>query len=121
MIGLPRLPGQEKSPSLIPPVLPRTTVPTPFGTVHLPEQQLLPPKPPPMNTRTAKVMAHAIAIDASMVVAGIPYVGDVIADVVEDLHFAELRNMLSPAEYSKFIKHDKVAPATVAMLKAVSG
>ena len=43
-------------------------------------------------------MLHAIAIDGSMVPGLIPFVGDVVADVVEDLHAAELRKILTPAD-----------------------
>ena len=50
----------------------------------------------------------------------IPWVGDVVADVVEDLHFAELRKILTPKEYDEFIKQDKVAPATIAMMRALT-
>ena len=65
-------------------------------------------------------MLHAVAIDASMVPAMIPVAGNFIADVIEDLHFAELRKSLTPAEYDKFIKQDKVAPATISMMRALS-
>jgi len=65
-------------------------------------------------------MLHAIAIDASVFPAMIPVAGDFIADIVEDLHFAELRKNLTPSEYDTFIKQDKVAPATISMMRALS-
>ena len=65
-------------------------------------------------------MLHAIAIDGSMVPGLIPIVGDLVADVVEDLHFAELREILTTAQYSEFIKQDKIAPATVAIMRALT-
>jgi len=65
-------------------------------------------------------MLHAIAIDGSMVPGLIPVVGDVVADVVEDLHFAELRNILTMEQYDEFIKQDKIAPATLAMMRALT-
>jgi len=40
--------------------------------------------------------------------------------LIEDLHFAELRKNLSPSEYDEFIKQDKVAPAVIAMMRALA-
>ena len=117
---LPKLPGQKESPKLWPLTLPETTIPTPFGKVHLPEYKVGLPKPPPFDEKSRNAMKHAIAIDASMVPGLIPVVGDVVADVVEDLHFAELRKILSPDEFDEFIKQDKVAPATIAMMRALT-
>ncbi|MBA7716531.1 hypothetical protein ES703_125604 [subsurface metagenome] len=117
---LPKLPGQKEPPKLWPPTFPETTIPTPFGKVHLPEHKLGLPKPPPFDEKNRNAMKHAIAIDGSMVPGMIPWVGDVVADVVEDLHFAELRKILTPKEYDEFIKQDKVAPATIAMMRALT-
>jgi len=120
MVKLPRLPGQKESPKLWPPTLPLTTVPTPFGSVSLPEQKLGLPKPPPLDEKSRGAMLHAIAIDASMVPAMLPFVGDIVSDVIEDLHFAELRKSLTPSEYDEFIRQDKVTPATIAMMRALA-
>ena len=117
---LPKLPGQKEPPTLFPPVFPRTTIPTPFGSVNLPEYKITPPRLPTFDAKSWAAMKHAIAIDGAMVPAMIPVVGDVVADVVEDLHFAELRNILSPGDYNEFIKHDKVAPATLAMVRTLA-
>lgn len=121
IVELPKLPGQKEAPKLFPPTLPETRVPTPFGAVYLPEKRLFePPKLPPLNEKTRTAMKHAIAIDAVGVIGLIPWVGDVIADVVEDLHTAELRKALTPEQYSEFIKQDKIAPATIAMMRALT-
>jgi len=120
MVKLPRLPGQKESPKLWPPTLPLTTVPTPFGSVSLPEQKLGLPKPPPLDEKSRGAMLHAIAIDASMVPAMIPFVGDIVSDVIEDLHFAELRKSLTTTEYDEFIRQDKVTPAIIAMMRALA-
>jgi len=120
MFELPKLPGQEEPPKLWPPTLPSTTIPTPFGSVHLPEHKLGLPKPPPFDEKSRAAMKHAVAIDGSMVPAMIPWVGDVVSDVVEDLHFAELRKLLTPNQYNEFIKQDKIAPATIAMMRALT-
>lgn len=118
--ALPKLPGQEESPRLFPPTLPRTRILTPFGEVHLPEHRLGLPKMPSFDEKSLAAMKHAIAIDASMVPGMVPYLGDVVADVVEDLHASELRRILTPGQYDEFLKQDKVAPATIAMMRALT-
>jgi len=118
--SLPTLPGQKEPPKLWPPTLPETTIPTPFGKVHLPEHKVGLPKPPPFDEKSRSAMLHAIAIDGSMVPGLIPFVGDVVADVVEDLHAAELRKILTPGEYDEFLKQDKVAPAIIAMMRTLT-
>ncbi|MBA7664493.1 hypothetical protein ES703_72554 [subsurface metagenome] len=120
MVKLPILPGQKEPPKLWPPTFPETTIPTPFGSVRLPEHKVEPPKLPPFNEKSRGAMLHAIAIDGSMVPAMIPWVGDVVADIIEDLHFAELRKMLTTGQYDEFIKQDKIAPATIAMTRALT-
>ncbi|HUV56172.1 MAG TPA: hypothetical protein VMV84_02960 [Dehalococcoidales bacterium] len=119
-ISLPKLPGQKEPPKLWPPTLPETTVPTPFGKVHLPSKKLELPKLPPFDEKSRGAMKHAIGIDLSLIPAMIPWVGDVVADVVEDLHFAELRKVLTPGQYDEFIQQDKIAPATIAMARALT-
>ena len=117
---LPKLPGQKEPPKLWPPTFPETTIPTPFGTVHLPEHKLGLPKPPPFDEKSRSAMLHAIAIDGVMVPGMIPVVGDIVADVVEDLHAAELRKILTLEQYDEFLKQDKIAPAIIAMMRALT-
>lgn len=117
---LPKLPGQKESPKLWPPTLPETVIPTPFGKVSLPEHKIGLPKLPPFDEKSRNAMKHAIAIDLSMVPGLLPVVGDVVADVVEDLHAAELRKILTPVQYDEFLKQDKIAPATIAMMRALT-
>lgn len=117
---LPTLPGQKEPLKLWPPTLPETKVPTPFGSVSLPERKLGLPKLPPFDGKSRKAMLHAIAIDGSMIPGTVPWVGDVVADVVEDLHAAEIRKILTSAQYDEFLKQDKVAPATIAMARALT-
>lgn len=120
MVKLPTLPGQKEPPKLWPPTFPETTIPTPFGKVSLPEYKLELPKLPPIDEKSKSAMLHAIAIDGAMVPAMIPWAGDVLSDVIEDLHFAELRKILMPKQYDEFIKQDKIAPATIAMMRALT-
>jgi len=119
-LELPRLPGQEKRTKLFPPTLPKTRVPTPFGTVYLPEHKIGLPKLPSLDEKGRAAMKHAVAIDLSMIPGMLPFVGDVVADVVEDLHGAELRKVLTSRQYDEFLKQDKVAPATIAMMRTLT-
>lgn len=120
MVKLPILPGQKEPPKLWPPTLPETTIPTPFGSVSLPEHKIGLPKLPSFDEKSRSAMMHAIAIDGAMVPGLIPVVGDVVADVIEDLHFAELRKILTTEQYDEFIKQDKISPATLAMMRALT-
>jgi len=117
---LPKLPGQKESPKLWPPTLPETRIPTPFGDVHLPEHKVSLPKIPEFDEKSRSAMKHAIGIDLSLIPAMIPWVGDVVADVMEDLHFAELRKGLTAKQYNEFILQDKIAPATIAIMRALT-
>jgi hypothetical protein len=116
----PKLPGQKEPPKIWPPTLPETRVPTPFGSVHLPEHKIGMPKLPSLDERTRSAMKHAVAIDLSMIPGMIPWLGDIVADVVEDLHGAELRKILTSKEYDEFEKQDKIAPATIAMMRTLT-
>ncbi|MBA7650897.1 hypothetical protein ES703_58711 [subsurface metagenome] len=117
---LPTLPGQDEPPKLWPPTFPETRVPTPFGTVRLPQHKIEIPKLPPLDKKSMGAMKHAIAIDGSMIPGLLPFVGDVVADIVEDLHTAELRKILTAKQYDEFLKQDKIAPATIAMMRALT-
>ena len=96
-------------------------IPTPFGPVTIPKLRealpAFPPEVPKMDERRSKAMSHAVAIDLSSVIGWIPIVGDVVADVAEDLHGAELRKLLTEEEMDRYVVEDKVAPSTVALAR----
>jgi len=92
-------------------------VPTPFGTVHLTRPTLPPLEPPEVDERRTKAMMHALASDIGTIIGWVPVIGDIISDVVEDLHSSELRKILTPAEMNEYVRQDKVAPSTVALLR----
>ena len=117
---MPTLPGQKEPPKLWPPTFPETTIPTPFGKVSLPEHKIGLPKLPSFDAKSRAALKHAIAIDGAMVPGIIPWIGDLVSDVVEDLHFAELRKILTPSQYDEFIRQDKIAPATIAIMRALT-
>lgn len=117
---LPKLPGQKEPPKLWPPTLPKTTIPTPFGKVSLPEHKIGLPKLPPFDEKSRSAMKHAVAMDLSMIPGLIPWAGDIISETVSDLHTAELRKILTPKEYDRFVKYDKVNPNTIALMRALA-
>jgi len=118
-LELPRLPGQKERTKLWPPTLPETRVPTPFGAVNLPKHKIGLPKMPRLDKRTGSAMKHAVAMDLSMVPGLIPWVGDIISETVSDLHTAELRKVLTPKEYDRFVMYDKINPNVIALMRAL--
>ena len=116
---LPKLPGQKEPIKLWPPTLPSTTIPTLFGKVSLPEHKIGLPKMPRLDKRTGSAMKHAVAMDLSMIPGLIPWVGDIISETVSDLHTAELRKILTAAEYDRFVTYDKINPNVIALMRAL--
>lgn len=93
-------------------------IPTPFGKVFLHPPSLPELEPPEMNEKRSDAMKHAIASDVGSIIGYIPVVGDIVADVVEDLHATQLRSLLTKDEMDEYMKQDKVAPSTIALLRA---
>jgi hypothetical protein len=92
-------------------------IPTPFGLVHVPFPKLPKLDSPKMDERRSRALAHAIGEDLTTIVALVPLVGDIIADVVGDTHYAEEVKNLTPSEHARFLEHNKIAPSTIAMLR----
>jgi len=116
---LPKLPGQKEPIKLWPLTLPSTSIPTPFGKVSLPKHKIGLPKLPSLDKRTGSAMKHAVAMDLSMIPGLIPWVGDIITETVSDLHTAELRKVLTPKEYDRFVTYDKINPNVIALMRAL--
>jgi len=92
-------------------ILRKFRIPTPFGPVEFPYFELpLPHEQPFIDERRERALMHAIGSDIGSI---IPWIGDVI----EDLHFTEIRRLLTREELERFLEEDKVAPTTVALLK----
>jgi len=91
-------------------------VPTPFGMVEIPLEPPVPLKPQ-IDERRMKAVMHTVGKDLSGVFNVIPLVGDIIADILEDLHAAEVRKILTPEEYKYYVRYDKVAPSLIAILR----
>ncbi|MFA5186423.1 MAG: hypothetical protein WC551_08110 [Patescibacteria group bacterium] len=98
-------------------VVPEVRVPSPFGTFRLPSYGLPPLRKPRWTKERKEAMRHALGSDLSQVAALIPAVGDVVADVLEDVHMAEVKRLLPPDEFDKFLQETKVAPDTLALLR----
>jgi len=92
-------------------------VPTPFGVVEVPLEPPI-PLPPQIDERRARALLHVLGKDLSAVFAAIPVVGDIIADVLQDLHGAEVRKLLTEEELRYYVRYDKVGPSLVAILRA---
>jgi len=90
-------------------------IPTPFGVVRLPIEPPI-PRPPQIDDRRRAALLHALAKDLSMIFGLIPYVGDYIADTIEDLHAAELRRIMTSEEKDYYYRYDKLHPSTIAAL-----
>lgn len=102
-------------------VFPGITLPTPFGgSFRLPDIETPPlalPKPP--DARSLKVIGHGVGEDISNLVGLIPYVGQVVGDLLEDMHHAEILKLLTKEEYQKFTEYNKVFPSTIALARTL--
>lgn len=100
------------------PVIPEVEVGTPLGMIKTPEISLPVPALPKIDDRRRTAVKAAIATDLSAVIGMIPVVGDVVADVVEDIYGARIRKVLTKEEMDTYMKYDKLGPSTYAMLRA---
>lgn len=97
-------------------LLPRTKIlpkiEIPIVEVRLPAFELpeFPPKVPKLDDREMEIMRHAVLEDLSDL---IPVVGDIIAD----LHYARIKELMTPAEYEDFVEENKTLPSSLAALK----
>lgn len=103
---------QGKAPSV-----PSRTVPTPLGDVEIPEIALPKIQVPTLDERKKAAIKAALGIDLTFGIALIPLVGDIVADVVEDIYMDKIRSLLTPEELALFMRYDKVGPSVVAMLR----
>ena len=98
-------------------ILPSRGLPTPFGEINLPQIDTPVLALPEVGDRRKKAIKHMIGIDLSGVLALIPWAGSVVSGQISDLHYAEVRKILTPQELSRYIEADKRIPAnTPAML-----
>ena len=98
-------------------ILPSKGLPTPFGGITLPEMRTPVLHPPEVDERRRRAVSHAVATDLAGVLGLLPYVGALVGGQIADLHFAEIRKLLTNQELDKFIEADKRIPSNgLAML-----
>ena len=98
-------------------IFPAKPLPTPFGKVYLPDIRTLKMGLPQVDSRRKEAVRHAVGMDFTGVLGLIPYVGALVGGQIADLHFAEMRRLLTPSEMDKFIEADKRIPSNgVALL-----
>ncbi|MEM3389805.1 MAG: hypothetical protein QW491_10405 [Thermoproteota archaeon] len=88
----------------------------PILEVELPSVELpdFPPKPlPKLDDRQREVLRYALMDDLADV---IPFAGDVASDMA----YAELKRLMKPEEYERFVKENKWLPSVLAALKVFS-
>lgn len=86
-------------------------LPTPFGRVNLPDIETPARGLPKVDGRKRAAIKHAIGSDLTGILALIPWVGGAVGGQLSDLHYAEMRKILSPQELDRFIRADKMIPS----------
>jgi len=89
--------------------------------VETPSIELPPLKPPSLEDKHRKALLHAVGVDASDLIALIPYVGTTLADSIRAMHTREIRKLLTPEEYEKYMKWDKTYPDAIALIRSRIG
>lgn len=101
------------------PYLSEAKVGTPLGDIKLPSLELPYIEPPKIDARRREALKAAIGQDLSYFPGLIPIVGDIVADLVEDVFAAKIYETLTPEERKLYLEWDKKSPlSTVAMIQA---
>ena len=83
-------------------------VPSPFGRIRLPRFEYPTLEFPTLDDRRSDALRHALGEDIAELV---PVVGDALADI----HYAELKQLLTPEELRVFTEENKKFPSVVAL------
>lgn len=95
-------------------------IPTPFGEIKLPDLETPPLELPQIpDDRARKAIGHGLGEDAAQIIGLVPWVGDILEDILEDMHHAEIKKILTPEEYNRFLEYDKSFPTTVALARTL--
>jgi hypothetical protein len=93
-------------------------IPTPFGEIKLPDLETPPLKlPSAPDERARKAIGHGLGEDAAQIVGLVPWIGDILEDVLEDMHHAEIKKILTSDEYDRFAEYNKSFPTAVALIR----
>jgi hypothetical protein len=93
-------------------------LPTPLGEIRTPKLELPELELLTLSEQRREAIRLAVAIDLSSAVGVVPGLGDIVADIVEDTYGAQLRATLTPGEFARYMKFDKLGPSTIAILRA---
>lgn len=95
-------------------------IPSPFGTIKLPDLETPPLKLPTMpDAHAAKAIGHGLGEDAAQIVGIVPWIGDIAQDILNDLHHAEIKKILTDAEYREFANYNKAFPTAIALARTL--
>lgn len=102
-------------------ILPSIKLPTPFGgTISTPPLETPPLQLPAMpDSRAAKAIGHGLGEDAAAIIGLIPWAGEIIEDALQDMHHAEIKQILTPDEYRTFAEYNKSFPSAVALARTL--
>jgi len=103
--------------------LPSVEAEMPIGKVRFPPTSPLPSiKKPVYEEKHLRALANAIGVDASEFIENFmpPPFNEVLPDIVEDTHTRRVRELLTPDEYSEYVKQDSVSPSSfIGMLRMI--
>jgi len=102
-------------------ILPPKRIGTPFGNIETPALEIPPVAVPHLNDQRRQALGHSLGVDASDLLAFIPYLEGLAADSIRAMHTTEIRRILSPTEYNTYLRYDKQYPDTLAMLRTFIG
>ena len=95
-------------------------IPTPFGSIKLPDLETPPIKLPAMPDEHARrAIGHGLGEDAAQIVGLIPWIGGIIEDALEDMHHVEIKKILTADEYSRYAEYNKSLPTTLALARVL--
>ena len=92
-------------------ILPERDIPTPFGKITLPSMMTPRMGLPRIDSRRGKALSHATATDLTGILSYIPYVGSLLGGQISDLHYSELRKLLTDQELERYIEADRRIPS----------
>lgn len=102
------------------PAIEPITIPTPFGTIHTQRIELPDIVPPRFKPEDREAIKAGLGITIGELVGNVPVIGDIVGPIIADHYRPILRETLEPAVYVEYQKKEKLFPAIVALLTALS-
>lgn len=103
------------------PSIQELNIPTPFGRIKTPEFSLPDIRSVQLDQRKRDAIKAAVGSDLAQIIALIPGVGDIAADIIEDTFGEKIRESMTPEQYANYMRHDKLGPSTVAVIRTFTG